>query len=52
VVRGVWTTAWLDELVLAPFGAHDDQVDSAAGAFAELALQSSNVVTLRKLSGF
>lgn len=33
-----WVQAWLDELSLAPFGKHDDQADSAAGAFAALAL--------------
>lgn len=33
-----WVQAWLDELSLAPFGRHDDQADSAAGAFSALAL--------------
>jgi predicted phage terminase large subunit-like protein len=52
VVHGAWTTAWLDELAVAPVGAHDDQVDSAAGAFAELALEPVNTVTPRRLTGF
>jgi predicted phage terminase large subunit-like protein len=52
VLRGDWTTAWLDELALAPVGAHDDQVDSAAGAFEDLALQPTNVVTPIRLTGF
>jgi predicted phage terminase large subunit-like protein len=33
-----WVTAWLDEIVSFPEGAHDDQVDSAAGAYNQLAL--------------
>lgn len=38
VVRGPWLTAWLDELVLVPYGRHDDQADSAAGAFNALTM--------------
>jgi len=38
VVRGEWNREWFDELASAPFSAHDDQADSAAGAFTELAL--------------
>lgn len=35
---GTWSTRdWLDELALAPFGAHDDQCDSVAGAYNALA---------------
>jgi phage terminase large subunit-like protein len=52
VLRGPWGTAWLDELTIAPFGAHDDQVDATAGAFAELALSAPTVVTVRKTQGF
>jgi predicted phage terminase large subunit-like protein len=37
VLRGEWTREWFDELASAPFSAHDDQADSAAGAFTELA---------------
>jgi len=51
-LRGNWLPAWLDELTIAPFGAHDDQVDATAGAFAELALAARNVVTVRKIQGF
>jgi len=38
VLRGLWNRDWFDELASAPFSAHDDQADSAAGAFTELAL--------------
>ena len=34
---GAWNTAWLTELCEFPHGKHDDQVDSASGAFAKLA---------------
>lgn len=30
---GPWTQAWLDEMQTVPYGAHDDQADSVAGAF-------------------
>lgn len=33
-----WVQAWLDEMAMVPHARHDDQADSAAGAFAELAL--------------
>jgi predicted phage terminase large subunit-like protein len=37
IVRGVWNAPWFDELEVAfAGGAHDDQADSASGAFAEL----------------
>ena len=52
LLPGNWIAAWLDELTIAPFGAHDDQVDATAGAFAELALAARNVVTVRKIQGF
>lgn len=31
IVRGLWNTAWLDEVEAFPFGDKDDQVDSATG---------------------
>ncbi len=37
LVRGPWIGAFLDEAELFPIGAHDDQVDAASGALAELA---------------
>ena len=37
VVRGIWLSDWMDELASFPEASdHDDQVDSAAGAFAHL----------------
>jgi len=36
LVRGAWNRAFLDEACLFPGGAHDDQVDAASGAFAQL----------------
>ncbi len=36
LVRGSWVADWLDEVAAFPLGGHDDQVDSAAGAFAAL----------------
>ena len=37
LLRGAWLTAWLDELSSFPEAAdHDDQVDSAVGAFTHL----------------
>lgn len=36
LVRGPWIAAWLDEMCAFPQAAHDDQVDSASGAFAAL----------------
>jgi len=36
VVKAAWNDAWFTELEMFPNGAHDDQVDSASGAFAEL----------------
>lgn len=37
LVRGAWNGAFIDELMSFPSGAHDDQVDAAAGAFNKLA---------------
>jgi predicted phage terminase large subunit-like protein len=36
LLRGHWNQVFLDELCVFPGGAHDDQVDAASGAFAEL----------------
>lgn len=36
LVRGPWINAFLDEVELFPKGAHDDQVDAASGALADL----------------
>lgn len=37
LVRGPWISDFLQELETFPFGAHDDQVDAASGAFEKLA---------------
>jgi len=37
LVRGPWISDFLSELETFPFGAHDDQVDAASGAFEKLA---------------
>lgn len=37
LVAGPWIEAWLDELTIFPDGEHDDQIDSASGAFNFLA---------------
>ena len=39
LLRGPWNAALLDELAHFPHGAHDDQVDALARAFAELTLR-------------
>jgi predicted phage terminase large subunit-like protein len=38
VLRRPWLTDWIRELESFPGGAHDDQVDSASGAYARLAI--------------
>jgi len=38
LVRGDWNETWLDEVAAVPNGAHDDQWDSAGGAFNMLAM--------------
>lgn len=40
LVKGHWNAAFLDELVVFPNGAHDDQVDAVSGAFSKLAIPS------------
>ena len=38
VLRRAWLTEWFRELEMFPGGSHDDQVDSASGAHAQLAV--------------
>lgn len=47
LVRGPWINAFLDELELFPHGSHDDQVDAASGALADLAEMCQPVDTER-----
>lgn len=37
IAPGQWNAVWLDEMQVVPYGAHDDQADSVAGAFNALA---------------
>jgi predicted phage terminase large subunit-like protein len=48
-VRDAWVQPFLDELALFPAVAHDDQVDAAADALAELALGSTRSYDLSTL---
>jgi predicted phage terminase large subunit-like protein len=49
LVRGPWINAFLDEAELFPNGAHDDMVDAASGAMAEL---STPEVSIRWISRY
>lgn len=49
VVRGPWTSAYLDELTTFPAGTHDDQVDASSGAFNKLALTSRTLTRAASL---
>lgn len=42
--KAVWNNVWLDELTSFPNGAHDDQVDSASGAFNKVVVPSAQLV--------
>lgn len=37
LVSGPWNESWLDEVTIFPDGEHDDQIDSASGAFNHIA---------------
>lgn len=37
LVKGEWNKAYIDELVVFPYGVHDDQVDASSGAFSKVA---------------
>lgn len=43
LVRGPWNAGFLDELCSFPHGTHDDQVDSASGAFNRVAVPENKV---------
>lgn len=45
LLRGDWNAAYIDELSVFPFGAHDDQVDASSGAFNKLALDTRDYGT-------
>jgi phage terminase large subunit-like protein len=36
-----WNRAFRDEAAIAPHGAHDDQLDAAAGAFSSVAFETT-----------
>lgn len=44
--KDAWIEPFLDELCSFPSGAHDDQVDAAADAFNDLALESVSTVAM------
>ena len=44
LVRGPWINAFLDELEEFPLGVHDDQVDAASGALADLTAPRGGVL--------
>lgn len=48
LLRGSWIEPWFEEFEVFPFGKHDDQIDSAAGAFSELALNTFDLNTYIK----
>jgi predicted phage terminase large subunit-like protein len=45
LVKGDWNAAFIDELCAFPFGANDDTVDAASGAFAKVSDETSDIVT-------
>jgi predicted phage terminase large subunit-like protein len=51
LVRGAWIKAWLDEICAVPFASHDDQADSASGAFSELALNGAPAMSVKEVLG-
>jgi len=44
LVRGAWNEAFLDEVEVFPNGSHDDQVDSASGAYNKLAQKGTSFI--------
>jgi predicted phage terminase large subunit-like protein len=44
ILRSTWNTAFYDEHEAFPLGAHDDQVDAASGAFAQLAVKTTGEI--------
>jgi predicted phage terminase large subunit-like protein len=53
LVEGDWVSAFLDEASSFPRGAHDDQVDAIAGAFADLGggAAAAALAAIRKMTG-
>jgi predicted phage terminase large subunit-like protein len=49
IVRGPWNAAFLDEIAAFPNGAHDDQLDAAAGAFNWLGVRRPHPATLTRI---
>ncbi len=46
ILRAPWNNSWLDEFSLFPNGEHDDQVDSASTAFANLTSGGASLVVM------
>jgi len=51
LLRGPWNFEWLEEMVRVPKAAHDDQADSAAGAFNDLT-GAAGGVKITAVSGY
>jgi predicted phage terminase large subunit-like protein len=49
IVRAPWNAAFLDEVAAFPNGAHDDQLDAAAGAFNWLGVRRPHPATLTRI---
>lgn len=51
IARGIWNTAFMDEVCAFPLGTHDDQVDAVSGAMAAIVSRGPGLVafTIRDL---
>jgi predicted phage terminase large subunit-like protein len=49
LVRAMWNREFVEELQVFPNGAHDDQVDGASGAFAELTKKDRRLKSMARL---
>jgi predicted phage terminase large subunit-like protein len=46
ITRGIWNTAFLDELIAFPAGSHDDQVDALSAAYEQLARRRASMAPM------